>query len=168
MEIRAVVSGAVGESWAFLRFEHEFHDGLHTYTARADSTLVNEVWRGLQDLAPYPDDPGVNPMDLFGISNFAGERLAVWRAIAWAVTEGLHRCGIPQWDRDNAATTLGIDRQAMRLVRWEHDIDHEDVEEADLGSSQLRPAYESIRRRTSGRSTMAASPGCSHCPHSTI
>jgi hypothetical protein len=64
--------------------EHVFQDGLHTYTARADSTLVNEVWRGLQDLAPYPDDPRLNPMDLFGIGNFAGERLAVWRAVAWA------------------------------------------------------------------------------------
>ncbi|GAA1542299.1 hypothetical protein GCM10009827_072290 [Dactylosporangium maewongense] len=126
-------------SWAFLRFEHAFRDGLHTYTARADSTLVNEVWRGLQDLAPYPDDPELNPMDLYCIGNFAGERLAVWRAVAWAVTEGLHRCGIPHWDRDNAAVGLGVDRDAMRLVRWEYDLD---VADGDLG---FVPARASVR-----------------------
>ncbi|HTJ32683.1 MAG TPA: hypothetical protein VL738_05585 [Dactylosporangium sp.] len=108
---------------AFLVFEHAYRDGLHTYTARADSTLVDEVWRGLQDLAPYPDDPQLDPMDLFGISNFAGERLAVWRAVAWAVTDGLRRCGIPYWHRDTAAIRLGVDREALQLVRWEYDID---------------------------------------------
>jgi hypothetical protein len=63
--------GAAG-SYAFLRFKHAFGDGLHTYTARADSTLVNEVWRGLQDLAWYPEDPELDPMDQFCISNLPG------------------------------------------------------------------------------------------------
>jgi hypothetical protein len=134
-----ISAGGAGELCAFLRFEHAFRDGLHPYTARADSTLVNEVWRGLQDLAPYPDDPQLNPMDLFCISNFAGERLAVWRAVAWAVTDGLRRCGIPQWDRDHAAMGLGIDREALQLVRWEYDLD---VADGDLG---FVPATASVR-----------------------
>jgi hypothetical protein len=107
----------------FLRFEHDFRDGLHTYTARADRTLVEHVWRGLDDLAPYPDDPELNPADRFGISNSVGERLAVWRAVAWAVTDGLHRCAIPHWLRNSVAETLGVDRTAVRLVRWEPDVD---------------------------------------------
>jgi hypothetical protein len=134
-----ISAGDTAELCGFLRFEHAFRDGLHTYTARADSGLVNEVWRGLQDLAPYPDDPELNPMDLFCISNIAGERLAVWRALAWAVTDGLHRCGIPQWDRDNVAIGLGFDRDALRLVRWEYDVD---VAEGDLG---FVPATASVR-----------------------
>ena len=69
-------------------------------------------------------------MDLFCISNVAGERLAVWRAVAWSVTDGLRRCGIPQWDRDGAALGLGIGREALRLVRWEYEFD---VVDGDLG-----------------------------------
>jgi hypothetical protein len=134
-----VGDGGAGEPCGFLRFEHTFRDGLHSYTALADSMLVTEVWRGLQDLAPYPDDPQLNPMDLFCVGNAVGERLAVWRAMAWAITHGLRRCGIPQWDRDHAAMGLGVDREALRLVRWEYDLD---VADGDLG---FVPASASVR-----------------------
>ncbi|GAA3198838.1 hypothetical protein ACFO1B_02325 [Dactylosporangium siamense] len=108
----------------FLRFEHEVRDGLHTYTARAGRTMVEHEWPGLQYLAPYPDDdPELNPAERFGISNFVSERLAVWRAVAWAVTEGLHRCASPHWVRNSAASVLGVERSAVRLVRWEYDAD---------------------------------------------
>jgi hypothetical protein len=124
----------------FLHFEHAVRDGLHTYTAVADSTLVCEVWSGLQDLAPYPDDdPELNPMERFCIGNFAGERLAVWRAVAWAVTDGLHRCGIPHFARDAGAAAVGIDRELAQLLRWEYKID---VEDGDLG---FLPARTSVR-----------------------
>lgn len=121
---------AGADDCTFLRFEHAFRDGLHTYTARADSRLADAVWRGLWDHAPYPDDPELNPMDLFWVGNFAGERLGVWRAVAWAVTDGLHRCGIPAWSRDTAMTGLGISRETARLVRWEYAVE---VEFGDLG-----------------------------------
>ncbi len=125
---------------AFLRFGHAFRGGLHTYTATADSRLIDAVWRGLWDHAPYPDDPAVNPMDLFCIGNFAGERLAVWRAVAWAVTDGLHRCGVPRGARADATAGLGLDRETVRLMRWEYTVD---VEDGDLGFVRAR---ESVRR----------------------
>jgi hypothetical protein len=119
----------------FLRFEHEYRDGLHSYVIRADETdLPGPAWPGLWEL-DYPEEPDLNPWHRHAINNSDGEALAVWRALAWELTAGRSRFAIPAYYRDEAARFLGVDREAVRLVRWEYEVDVEQPEwlTADVG-----------------------------------
>ncbi|MEU5941841.1 hypothetical protein ABZ807_22255 [Micromonospora sp. NPDC047548] len=119
----------------FLRFEHQHRDGLHTYVIRADEAdLPGPAWSGLWE-QNYPEDPDINPWQRHGINNNDGEALAVWRALAWALTAGRSRFAIPTYYRDQAAQCLSVDRQTVQLVRWEYEVDVEQPEclSADVG-----------------------------------
>ncbi|MFF0373738.1 hypothetical protein [Actinoplanes missouriensis] len=133
----------------FLKFEHGYRDGLHSYTVAVDqSDLPSPVWPGLQKHDHYSEDPGLNPWHRHGINNWYGESLAVWRALTWALTAGRSRYVIPCYLRDEVAQCLGVDRSAIQLVRWEYEVDIElpDRETADYGfvpartNSFLRPS----------------------------
>ncbi|MFY1652145.1 hypothetical protein ACN27J_14770 [Solwaraspora sp. WMMB762] len=119
----------------FLRFDHEHRDGLHVYVARpTEAELPGPAWTGLWE-QDYPEEPYRNPWRRYAINNNDGEALAVWRAFAWALTAGRSRYAIPAYYRDQAAQLLGIDREAVQLVRWEYEVDSESSEwpAADVG-----------------------------------
>jgi hypothetical protein len=84
---------------------------------------------------PYSVDPLANPWHRFGINNADGEDLAVWRALAWALTGGRERYALPVFDRDGVAAKLHVPRHDLVLVRWEYrvDVEQETPDEADLG-----------------------------------
>lgn len=138
----------------FLRFEYQLRDGLHCYAFRADETdLPGPAWPGLWE-QEYPEDPDLNPWRRHAINNSDGEALAVWRALAWALTAGRRRLAIPAYYRDQAARFLGVNREAVQLVRWEYKVDVEQPEwpTADIGfvparaCVPLRPAAEPWER----------------------
>lgn len=107
------------------RFEHVRAGGLHWHVMHAlGSDIVEPLWPGLWELE-YSDDPRLNPFLRFGINNGEGESLAVWRALAWAMTEGTSRVGLPCYYRDDAARNLGKDRTEAILVPWEYEVDLE-------------------------------------------
>lgn len=119
----------------FLTFDHEHRDGLHVYVARpAEAELPGPAWTGLWE-QDYPEEPHRNPWRRYAINNNDGEALAVWRAFAWALTANRSRYAIPAYYRDEAAQHLGIDREAVQLVRWEYEVDSEHSEwpAADVG-----------------------------------
>jgi hypothetical protein len=127
----------------FLRFEHGYRDGLHFYTVAVDESDLPGVWPGLQQRDSYPEDPELNPWHRHGINNWYGESLAVWRALAWALTAGRSRYAIPCYLRDEVAQCLGVDRKAMQLVRWEYEVD---IELPDWGTAD----YGFVPARTNG------------------
>ncbi len=115
----------------FLQFYHEYRDGLHSYIASAnDEDLPPPAWPGLWE-EQYPAERVDNPYHRWGINNSDGEALAVWRALAWALTGGRRRFAIPTYYRDEAAALLGLDRAATQLIRWEYQIDVEQSEWSD-------------------------------------
>ncbi|MGB2570946.1 hypothetical protein ACPFP2_21210 [Micromonospora citrea] len=112
----------------FLRFEHAERDGVHTYVARVgEQDMPEPLWPGLWEQS-YPTAPELSPYLRHGINNSCGEAPAVWRALAWALTEGTERHAIPCYYRDEAANLLGVDRATIRTVGWEYEVD---VERAD-------------------------------------
>jgi hypothetical protein len=118
-------AGRVVEFDRFLRFAEERRDGLHAYVIVVpDGVMPVPIWPGLWQPA-YPEDPDLNPYHRHAINNSDGEALAVWRALAWALTAGSSRLAIPAYYRDDAAALLGIDRATMSLVRWEYEVDVE-------------------------------------------
>ncbi|WP_432049892.1 hypothetical protein [Verrucosispora sp. NA02020] len=119
----------------FLRFAHERRDGLHCYVARADEAdMPGPMWPGLWE-QDYPDDADLNPWCRYAINNGDGEALAVWRALTWELTAGRSRFVIPAYYRDEAAQLRSVSREAVRLVRWEYEVDVEQSEwlSADVG-----------------------------------
>jgi hypothetical protein len=119
----------------FLRFERQHRDGLYCYVIRAgDADLPGPAWPGLWE-QDYPQDLDLNPWRRHAVNNSDGEALAVWRALAWAVTAGRSRFVIPTYYRDEAAELLNVDRAAVQLVRWEYEVDVERSEwlTADTG-----------------------------------
>ncbi|MEV4481611.1 hypothetical protein [Micromonospora coxensis] len=138
----------------FLRFAYAERDGLHTYVARAgEQDMPEPLWPGLWEQS-YPSAPQLSPYLRHGINNACGEALAVWRALAWALTEGTERHAIPCYYRDEAAGLLGVDRAAIRTVGWEYEVD---VERADWPAADrgfvparacvpLRPAPDAWQR----------------------
>lgn len=117
----------------FLQFTYCQRDDLHTYTIVAgDEETPGPVWPGLYQ--PFPEDRHLNPYWRHGINNYDGEALAVWRAVAWAITAGSHRFAIPVYYRDEAAALLGRSG-ATTMVRWEYrvDIEQSDPIVADRG-----------------------------------
>jgi hypothetical protein len=121
---RSGIVGDVTDTERFLTFEHGYQAGLHSATVVAGQPdLAGPVWPGLLDGDNYPDDLQRNPWLRHGINNEAGEPPAVWRALAWALTEGRSRSVIPGHHRDEVAACLGVDRKAIRLIRQLTDID---------------------------------------------
>ncbi|GAA1810392.1 hypothetical protein GCM10009682_35050 [Luedemannella flava] len=119
----------------FLRLDHEHRDGLHTYVAAVSGADVpSPAWPGLWE-QDYPTDPELSPFFRFGVNNVGGEALAVWRALAWALTEGRQRRATPSYYREKAALLLGVDRAAVPLVLWEYKVDAErdTWADADIG-----------------------------------
>ena len=126
----------------FWRFQHRLDRDLHTFVlAAGDLDVPDPAWPGLWE-SGYPDDPSRNPFLRYGINNGSGEALATWRALAWAATNGTVRRVIPTYYRDAAARTLGIDREAIELIRWEYRVDHQvnDPVAADQGFVKARAA----------------------------
>ena len=107
-------------------------DSVYVSTA-GDDTLAGPLWSGLQP--PYALEPRANPWFRFGINNADGEDLAVWRALAWALTEGSERYALPTYDRDQVAAKMHVPRHEVVLVRWEYRIDvrQNTFGEADIG-----------------------------------
>jgi hypothetical protein len=106
-----------------LDFEHVRTGGLHWHVMHAsDSDVIEPLWRGLWEL-DYGDKPALNPFLRFGINNGDGEWLAVWRALAWSMTEGTTRVGLPSYYRDEAARNLRTDPQEATLVPWQYEMD---------------------------------------------
>ncbi|WP_433788855.1 hypothetical protein [Actinoplanes sp. CA-252034] len=143
---------------SFLRFEHAYHGGLHCYVVRAgEADVPNPIWRGLWE-QEYPDDADQNPWFRHAINNNDGEALAVWRALAWALTRGRSRFAIPAYYRDETAQRLGMTREAVRLVRWEYEVNVEEPDwpAADTGfvlaraCVPLRPAPDPWQREHAG------------------
>lgn len=84
----------VGRPDDFLDFEHRQSGELHTYlcsTYFAGDAPFHALQPGVIDSS----DRSRNPVYRFGFTlGDEGERLAVWRAIAWAITEGTARYAI--------------------------------------------------------------------------
>ncbi|WP_431728063.1 hypothetical protein [Verrucosispora sp. TAA-831] len=59
----------------------------------------------------------------------------MWRALTWELTAGRSRFAIPAYYRDEAAQLRSVGREAVRLVRWEYEVDVEQSEwlSADVG-----------------------------------
>jgi hypothetical protein len=115
-------------------FHHERRDGLNVYVSTAgDDDLIGPLWPGLRP--PYPDEPLANPWLRFGVNNTEGEDLAVWRALAWALTTSRERYAVPVFDRDLVAGWLQVPREEMVLVAWEYRVDlvQDPSADADLG-----------------------------------
>ncbi|WP_410809513.1 hypothetical protein [Micromonospora sp. 067-2] len=91
-------------------------------------------WPGLWE-QDYADDADLNPWSRYAINNDDGEALAVWRALTWELTAGRSRFAIPAYYRDEAARLRSMSREAVRLVRWEYEVDVEQHEWpiADVG-----------------------------------
>ncbi len=102
-------------------FRHTADAGVHTYSCSASVTL-EAMWPGLWE-QEYPGDTDLNPYLRFGINNGDGEPQAVWRAFAWAITNGTSRFAIPNYYGDVSAKALGHDPEAVDLVDWEYDVD---------------------------------------------
>ena len=102
-------------------FRHTADAGVHTYACSA-SVALEAVWPGLWE-QEYPRDSNLNPYLRFGINNGDGEPQAVWRAFAWAITNGTTRFAIPNYYGDDPANALGLDLAAVDLVDWEYDVD---------------------------------------------
>ncbi len=109
-------------------FLHSVDAGIHTYSSSA-ALALEAVWPGLWEQA-YPEAQNLNPYLRFGINNGDGEPLAVWRAFAWAVTNGTARYAIPNYYGDDSARALGFDSGAVDLVDWEYDVDVADADAA--------------------------------------
>jgi hypothetical protein len=123
------------------RFEARQIDGVYQYVSRAqDAEIPDPLWPGLMDT--YSDDRRVNPWWRYGINNADGEALAVWRALAWAVTAGTDRWAVPSYYRDEAADHLDRPRDDPSLVSWEYCVDTSKptFEAADLGYVRARTA----------------------------
>ncbi len=103
------------------RFRRLPDDPLATYVM-SEVNLPAPVWPGLWQ-GDYPDDPVLSPFLRYGVNNVDGEALAVWRALAWALTEGTQRWAIPTFDRDAAAEGLGVAREEVTMVSWEYKVD---------------------------------------------
>lgn len=111
---------------ALFEFEHFRANGLNWHVMHAsDMDIVEPLWPGLWEL-DYGDDPRLSPFLRFGINNGEGESLAVWRALAWAMTAGTNRVGLPAYYRDDAAKNLGTDLTKATLVPWEYEVDLEE------------------------------------------
>lgn len=143
-------------------FEHSYRDGIHHY-ATAGQVALDAIWPGLWEME-YPGDRTLNPYLRFGINNGDGERLAVWRALSWAVTAGLERYAIPNYYGDDAVQTLGFDPSSVDHVDWDYDIDvsapEATFQEADRGFVRachvvpLRPDPTDWERATSGKARL--------------
>ncbi|MDF1598063.1 MAG: hypothetical protein P1T08_18480 [Acidimicrobiia bacterium] len=106
----------------FLDFGHEQSGDLHTYHCAVE--LAGDVlWPGLYEV--YSEDRLQSPYFRFAINNNDGEALAVWRALAWAVTAGRSRFAIPCYYRDDAARLLSIEPADIVMIDWEYDVEAE-------------------------------------------
>jgi hypothetical protein len=106
----------------FLDFGHEQSGDLHTYHCAVE--LAGDVlWPGLFEV--YPEDRLQSPFHRFAINNSDGEALAVWRALAWAVTTGRSRFAIPSYYRDDAARLLSVERADIAMIDWEYEVEAE-------------------------------------------
>lgn len=121
-------------------FQHTEQDGFHQY-ATSGQVALDAIWPGLWEMR-YPHDRMLNPYLRFGINNGDGERLAVWRALSWAVMVGLDRYAIPNYYGDDAATALDLDLRTVEHVDWDYDIDVAEpdaaFEQADRGFVKAR------------------------------
>lgn len=120
---------------SLFEFEHLRVGELNWHVMHAlDTDIVEPLWPGLWELE-YGDEPERNPFLSFGVNNGEGESLAVWRALAWTMTEKTNRIGLPAYYRDDAARNLGLGKADAILVPWEYEVDleHGDFSEANRG-----------------------------------
>jgi len=110
---------------SLLSFEQAGTGGLtwHVITA-GDEDIPEACWTRLVT-GDYPDDEELNPFFRFSVNNVDGEFLAVWRALAWAITRAPACAALPRYDRDRVAAYLHRERESMTFVRWEYSIDYE-------------------------------------------
>jgi hypothetical protein len=121
-------------------FEHVVVEGLHWHALTAgDGDVPDPQWPGLWE-REYGSDRVDNPFLRFGVNNGDGEVFAVWRALAWSLTSGAARIGLPRYDRDQAANHLQVEPSRLRFVRWEFGVDPEigTFEEARQGFVEAR------------------------------
>lgn len=106
-------------------FERYGQGGLIWHVVTADDELAGPCWPGLWEQT-YPDrDDGHNPYWRFGVNNADGEVLAMWRALAWVITDAPVRAVLPHYDRDHVASYLSVDRARLAFIRWQYEIDYE-------------------------------------------
>lgn len=113
----------------------------HVMTA-ADADIPDPRCRGLWE-EEYPDESDLNPFWRYGVNNQDGEALAVWRALAWAITEAPLRAVIPRFDRDHVADYLGVPRDEVAFVDWEYEVNYESAP-FELADKGFVPARSSI------------------------
>lgn len=119
--------------------------------------MPGPMWPGLWE-QDYSDDADLNPWCRYAINNGDGEALAVWRALTWELTAGRSRFAIPAYYRHEAARLRGMNDEAVRLVRWEYEVDVEQPEWfiADIGfvparaCVPLQPAPDPWQREHAG------------------
>jgi hypothetical protein len=109
---------------ALFEFELFQQGGLlwHVVTA-GDGELAAPCWPGLWEQT-YPQDDR-NPIWRFSVNNADGEILAVWRALAWTITNAPVQAVLPRSYRDQVASRLSVDRERLAFIRWEYEIDCE-------------------------------------------
>jgi len=116
-------------------FTHRMDHDLHVYTSRAaDDELTGWRWQGFPP--PYDTtDRHANPWFRYGINNNDGEDVAVWRALAWALSSGNSCYAIPVYYRDDVAHWMEMPRESVTLVRWQYEMDcgESDERRADHG-----------------------------------
>jgi hypothetical protein len=133
---------------ALFSFDTTRRAGVTWHVMKATDTDIPEprcvdLWE-----QAYPDEPELHPFWRYGVNNQDGEALAVWRALAWAITDAPLRAVIPRFDRDHVADYLGVARNDVAFIDWEYEVNYESesFDDADKGfmparsSVPIRPA----------------------------
>jgi hypothetical protein len=120
------------------RFVHSFNGGLHRFVHAPGDTKVVEQhnWPVLTgDWSTARDTPFLR----FAVNNNNTEEVAVYLGLMWHLTDGLHRCAIPAYYRDQATRLLGHE---PRFVAWEYEVDatQKDPLRRDIGFVPARSA----------------------------
>ena len=90
-------------------FVYEYIKAPHeAIVQRAFPVKIDPQWWAAWDFKPY---------DLYNVSGLSPVRNAIYLGLAWRITHGLHRFGIPTWTRDEASKQIN---KSFDFVQWEY------------------------------------------------
>ena len=90
-------------------FVHEFVKAPHeTIVQRAFPLKSDQQWWDNWDFKPH---------ELYNVSGLSPVHNAIYLGLAWRITQGLDRFGIPTWTRDDASDETG---KSFDFVKWEY------------------------------------------------
>lgn len=95
------------------------HDRLYTYHyVSGESRVVDKHWPGLFE-EPAANATEKTPYTEFNVNNNNCEEVAIYLGLAWRISYGLSRSGIPRYYLDEAARSM---KKKFDLVRWEYRV----------------------------------------------